>query len=102
MKKTMILIMVTAFTVGISIPAASANSDIDAAKLFKAKCKMCHKINKKKKPPAVSLMTSDVDVLRSVITDGRKSMPKFGKKLSPEKIEALITFIQQNNKGEEQ
>ena len=96
LKKTIILIMATAFAAGMSLQTASASSGIDGAKLFKAKCKMCHKMEKKRKPPAVSNMTGDVDVLRSVIVDGRKSMPKFGKKLSPEKVEALIKFIQDN------
>ncbi|ATX81951.1 Cytochrome C oxidase, cbb3-type, subunit III [Mariprofundus ferrinatatus] len=91
MKKTIVMMMAAAFF-GLTAQSALA-SDIDAEKIFNGKCKMCHKIDSKKMGPAVKLMNPDEAVLKATITDGRKMMPAYGKKLTGEEIDALVAFI---------
>ncbi|PIQ34824.1 MAG: hypothetical protein CO186_12715 [Zetaproteobacteria bacterium CG_4_9_14_3_um_filter_49_83] len=93
MKKTMLLL--TAVMIGLSSQAALA-SDIDVEKVFKKKCAMCHKADAKKVGPALKDMNVDAEVLKLTITEGRKMMPAFAKKLSGEEIEALVAYIQSN------
>ncbi|MDQ6970377.1 MAG: cytochrome c [Mariprofundus sp.] len=90
MKKTYLIIAAAA---GFAFSTQVAMAEINAEKLYNSKCKMCHKIDKKKIGPAFSKMNSDPAILKAVITDGRKMMPKFGKKLGEEKIDALVAFI---------
>ncbi len=92
--KTTIKMMMVAMVFGFSMQSAVASDAPDGAKLFDKKCKMCHGIEKKKMGPAAKAMNSDSDALRSAITDGQKRMPAFGKKLSADEINALVTFIQ--------
>ena len=66
----------------------------DAEAIYKSKCKMCHKIDKKKVGPAFKDMNKDPAVLKATITNGRKLMPKFSRKLSEEEIDSMVTFIQ--------
>ena len=94
MKKTIVMMMAAAFF-GLTAQSALA-SDIDGAKLFNGKCKMCHKIDGKKMGPGLKQMTTDAAALKTTITDGRKMMPTYGKKLSGEQIDALVAFIQSN------
>ena len=90
MKKTyMILAAIACF--GLSSQVAMA--EVNAEKIYKSKCKMCHKIDKKKMGPAFKAMNSDPAVLKDVITNGRKSMPKFGSKLNEEQVDAMVAFI---------
>ncbi|MDQ7005023.1 MAG: cytochrome c [Ghiorsea sp.] len=90
-----ILTAITSLTVAVFLVQPATASDMpDGAKIFSQKCKMCHAIDKKKVGPAVQAMNADAEVLRTTITDGRKRMPKFGKKLSTEQIDALVEFIQ--------
>lgn len=84
--------------VALSSQVSMASDMPDGAKIFKKKCKMCHAINKKKVGPAVSAMNSDAETLRSAIANGQKRMPKFGHKLSGEEIDALVVFIQAQEK----
>ncbi len=92
MKKSVFSIAVAALCVVAAQPALAG--DIDAGKIYKQKCKMCHKFDRKKMGPAFKDMNRDPAVLKSVITNGRRMMPKFGKKLSAEEIEAMVKFIQ--------
>jgi len=71
-----------------------ATAGVDAEGIFKKKCKMCHAFDKKKMGPAFKDMNKDAKVLKTMITNGRKMMPKFGKKLSGEEIDAMVAFIQ--------
>ncbi len=96
MKKTMQIIL-AASLLGLITSPAMADDMSDGAKLFKKKCKMCHAISKKKVGPAVVNMSADVDILTETITNGRKRMPKFGRKFSAEEIESLVAFIQSNH-----
>ncbi len=91
MKKSY-LILAAAACFGLSSQIAIAG--IDADKIFSKKCKMCHKIDKKKIGPAFKDMNADPAVLKATITNGRKMMPRFGKKLSGEEIDAMVAFIQ--------
>ncbi|MDX8390426.1 MAG: cytochrome c [Mariprofundaceae bacterium] len=92
MKKLTVLMLMLACVI-FSVPAMASDAP-NGAKLFKGKCKMCHAMDRKKMGPAVMKMNKDAEVLRVTITDGRKSMPKFGKKLGAEKINALVDYIQ--------
>jgi len=91
MKKITLMLLVPIFF-GLSIPAAMAN--VDGPGLFKKKCAMCHAVDKKKVGPALKDMNRDLNVLKAIIADGRKMMPKFGKKLGESEIDALVKYIQ--------
>ncbi len=92
MKKIMGFLAVSAL-IAIGAQAMPANATEDGGKLFKKKCAMCHKVDRKKVGPAVKSMTTDEAALKSVITHGRKMMPAFGKKLNEAQIDALVAFI---------
>jgi len=91
MKKIIPILLVSAFF-GLGVPVAMASPD--GPKLFKKKCAMCHAVDKKKFGPALKNMNRDPEILKTVIADGRKAMPKFGKKLGEAKIDALVKYIQ--------
>jgi len=91
MKKTY-LILAAAACFGFTSQLAMAEVNVD--KIYSSKCKMCHKIDKKKVGPAFKDMNSDPVALKAAITDGRKMMPKFSKKLTGEEIDAMVAFIQ--------
>ena len=90
MKKT-ILIAAAAALMGLA--AQPAMAEVDGAKVFSKKCKMCHAIDRKKVGPAVKDMNTDTAVLKTTITEGRKSMPKLGSKLSEEEIDAVVSYL---------
>jgi len=90
MKKIIPMILISAFF-GLSVQTAIA--DIDGSKLFKKKCAMCHAVDKKKVGPALKDMNRDPEALKATITNGRKMMPKFGKKLDEVEIDALVKYI---------
>jgi len=91
MKKMIFAASVLAFVFG---SAGSAIAGVDAEAIYKKKCKMCHKFDKKKMGPAFKDMNKDPEVLKTTITNGRKMMPKWGSKLSAEEIDAMVAFIQ--------
>jgi len=93
MKKTL-LASITLAVFAMTSQTAMANDDINAKKIFSKKCKTCHSLTKKKFGPAFKDMNSDSKVLLSAITNGRKSMPKFNKKLSSDEIAAMVSFVQ--------
>ena len=80
---------------GLLATPAFASDAPDGAKIFKSKCAMCHKVDKKKMGPAVKAMNTDAEVLRSVVAEGRKMMPKFSGKLSAEEIDAVVAYIKE-------
>ncbi|MDX8414241.1 MAG: cytochrome c [Mariprofundales bacterium] len=92
MKKTVLTLAIAAFCT-VSAQSSLA-SDIDASKIYSKKCKMCHKFDRKKIGPAFKDMNKDAASLKNTLINGRKMMPKFGKKLSGEEIDAMIAFIQ--------
>lgn len=90
-----ILTVIVSLTVAVFLVQPAMASDMpDGAKIFSQKCKMCHALDRKKMGPSLNSMSANAEVLHAVITDGRKRMPKFGKKLSVEQIDALVEFIQ--------
>ena len=94
MKKAY-LILAAAACFGLSSQVAMADG-INAEKLYNSKCKMCHKVDGKKMGPGFKQMNSDAAVLKDVITNGRKSMPKFSSKFNEEQIDAMVAFIISN------
>jgi len=93
MTKT-ILTSITLAMFAITSQTAMANDDINAKKIFSKKCKTCHSLTKKKFGPAFKDMNNDAKVLLTTITNGRKPMPSFKKKLSSDEIAAMVSFIQ--------
>jgi mono/diheme cytochrome c family protein len=91
MKKIFFTISTAALLI-LGINTAMAGPDAGA--IFKSKCAMCHDLEKKKMGPAIKAMNKDAAVLKEMITNGLKMMPKFGKKLSSEEIDAIVAFIQ--------
>lgn len=95
MKKLLQAIMVLTFF-GFTTAPVMASGDIDGVKLFSKKCKMCHAMSKNKTGPALTAMNQDEAVLRNVITNGsskKKMMKAYGKKLSSEQIDSLVSYI---------
>jgi len=90
MNKIFVLTMTAALA---ALAAQPAMAGEDGAKIFKSKCAMCHALDKKKFGPAVRDMNADNAVLKETVTNGRKSMPKFGKKLSAEQIDAVVEYL---------
>jgi len=93
MKKT-ILASITLAVFAMTSQTAMAGNGINVEKIFSKKCKMCHSLSKKKMGPAFKDMSSDSVVLLEAITNGRKMMPKFNKKLSSDEIAAMVSFVQ--------
>lgn len=91
MKKTY-LIIAAAACFGLTSQVAMA--EVNADTIYNSKCKMCHKIDKKKVGPGFAMMNTDASVLKEAITNGRKLMPKFSGKLNEEEIDAMVAFIQ--------
>ena len=77
---------------------AIASDAPDGANIFSKKCAMCHKIDKKKVGPAVKAMNQDTEMLRSVIENGKKMMPKYSGKLSAEEIDAVVAYLKEQQK----
>jgi len=91
----MIKIMRLAFTVSVfsllfpGVVLAKA----DGAKLFTARCKICHAVDGKKMSPAPKCMNTHAKVLRTTIANGRRMMPPYGEMLDTEEIDALVAYI---------
>jgi len=96
MKKTYLLIAAAAC---FGLTSQVAMAEVDAENIYNGKCKMCHKIDKKKMGPGFALMNNDAAILKAAITDGRKSMPKFSGKLNEEEIDAMVAFILSKQAG---
>ncbi|HED13479.1 MAG TPA: cytochrome c [Gammaproteobacteria bacterium] len=90
MKKTVLMIMAAT---GLAFTAQSAVAAVDGEAIFKKKCKACHSYDKKKLGPAFKDMDKDAKVLRETIINGKKIMPKWGKILSADEVDALVALI---------
>ncbi|HXH71963.1 MAG TPA: cytochrome c [Mariprofundaceae bacterium] len=93
MNKTIALVMIAGFA---ALAAQPAMANELGEKIFKSKCSICHAIDKKKVGFAVKDMNADNAVLKDVVTNGRKAMPKFGSKLSAEEIDAVVAYLAAN------
>jgi cytochrome c6 len=111
MKRSAQLIVVTvavifssALWLGTAHPASSALTPTDAATIYKNQCATCHGANghatlkgKLKGAPNFSdprwqAKTSD-DHIFNTISNGHDRMPAFGKKLTADEIQSLISYI---------
>ncbi len=96
--KNALKVLATLAVIGMISTPATASTAPDGAKIFKKKCTMCHKVDRKKVGPAVKAMNQDSEVLRSTITNGRKMMPKYSSKLSAEEIDAVVSYLKEQQK----
>lgn len=94
-------------TAGHGVSVAFAANLAHGKKIYKAKCRKCHgKEGKGDGPKAKSLKKkprdytdkakmsefTDADLIK-VVKEGKKPMPKFGKKLNDKDIEDVIAYI---------
>lgn len=77
-----------------------AQSESDAAAIYKKMCAPCHKLDGKGGPMNTPDFTSKEwqtkhkdDELIQVVTSGQKMMPAFGQRLKAEEIKALISKV---------
>jgi cytochrome c2 len=96
--KNSLKILAALAVIGMMSTPAIASDAPDGAKIFKKKCGMCHKVDKKKVGPAVKAMNQDAEMLRSVIVNGKKMMPKYSGKLSAEEIDAVVAYMKEQQK----
>ncbi len=83
--------VMTVAVLGFGIQPAMA--EVNTTKIFKKRCALCHSLKKRKFGPPFIHMNTDPKVLKTTITNGRKSMPKFGSKLSSAEIDAMVSYI---------
>jgi cytochrome c6 len=97
MKKTMVVLAMSAMLVTIAMPAFAA----EGAATFKAKCAMCHGADGTKENPGMGVKSlagadiqkqSDAD-LTATVTKGKGKMPAYAGKLSDEDIKAVVAFV---------
>ncbi|MGB9402488.1 MAG: cytochrome c [Candidatus Acidiferrales bacterium] len=111
MQKVRFPFVPAAFLVGLMTlalpPMARAQSE--AAKVFKAKCTLCHGEDGSANTPtgkalkAKDLRSDEVQKksdaeLEGIITKGLGKMPAFGSKLSADTIKSLVAYIRQISK----
>jgi mono/diheme cytochrome c family protein len=84
----------------------SARAQDDAAKVYKARCELCHAADGSGNSPtgkslkAKDLRSDEVQKmsdaeLADAIAKGKSKMPAFGSKLSPDTIKSLVVYIRQ-------
>jgi mono/diheme cytochrome c family protein len=89
----------------LSAPDAARAQD-DAAKVYKARCELCHAADGSGNSPigkslkAKDLRSDEVQKmsdgeLADAIAKGKGKMPAFGSKLSPDAIKSLVAYIRQ-------
>ena len=104
MKSRILIIAALLTAAALALPAAAPASAPDGAKLYKDNCIGCHgpdgsgqtPMGKAQKAgdlrsPAVQDQTDAQ--LNATVTKGKGKMQPFGKKLSPEEIAAVISYI---------
>ena len=89
--KSMTSAVVGIVLLGFDIQPAMA--EMSATTIFKKHCALCHDLNKRKIGPAFIQMSTDPEVLKTTITDGRNIMPKFRGRLSAEEIDTMVSYI---------
>jgi len=93
MKKHIATALAILAVAGFMAVPAMASDAPDGAEIFKRKCTMCHALDRKKMGPAVKNMNRDAEMLKATIKKGRKSMPKYGSKLSDAEIDAVVAYL---------
>ena len=101
-------VLLALFLIQSRTPAMVTLTD-DAAALFKAKCVACHGADASGNTPVGKtlkirdLRSAEVQgqsdaQLFTIISNGKGKMPAYGKSLSKEQIELLVSFIRQQGK----
>ena len=78
----------------------------DGEDIFRARCSICHGVDgagktaRGKKLKVPDLRSSEVqelsdEELAETVSDGKGEMPAFGKKLGPEKIQQVVSYLRQ-------
>ncbi len=85
---------------GTSQPDGAASGEVDGAAVFTASCAGCHGrdgqggIGPQLAGEVVDRFP-DIEDQIAVVTDGRGGMPSFDGRLSPEEIEAVVTYTRE-------
>lgn len=86
--------------------SGAARAQDDAAKVYKARCELCHSADGSGSSPtgkalkAKDLRSDEVQKmsdaeLADIIAKGKGKMPAFGSKLSPDTIKSLVVYLRQ-------
>ena len=101
------LLAVAILTVGFARPALAGDA-VNGGKLFAANCAACHiggsnVVNRQKTLKLDDLEEYKMDSLDAIIkqaTNGKGVMPAFGRRLKPDQIEDIATYVlEQAGKG---
>ena len=95
MKRIILLIAVCGTIAAAFSNAYSLPQKPDGKALYERKCSRCHGDDGTlEKKGADNLQESDLSdlALTRIITEGKRKMPAFGTKLSPEQIQAIATY----------
>ncbi|MEH2180465.1 cytochrome c6 PetJ [Nostoc sp.] len=102
MKKmiTVMLLGIAIFIFAFSLPALAADA-ASGAKVFSANCASCHMGGKNlvqadkslKKDALEKYDMYSAEAIISQVTNGKNAMPAFGKRLKPEQIEDVATYV---------
>jgi len=93
MRKVMMTTLAASMLLAFQGTGIAEEGMINSAANFKKNCKICHKLDKKGMGPAILSMSTDPIILTKAITNGRKAMPSFTKKLSTEEIKAMVKHL---------
>ena len=94
-------VFVLAALLGVTMPS---RADEASEKLYKTKCAACHgadgkgetavgKANKMRDLGSADVQKLSDEDLQEIITKGKGKMQAFGKKMSPEEIAAVVTYL---------
>ena len=93
------------FCLGLAL-ANTAWAEVDSAQLYKTNCAMCHAADGSGNSPSGKALKakdlrsdevqkkSDAELIEG-ISKGQGKMPAFGKKLKPEQIQQLVSYVRQ-------
>jgi cytochrome c oxidase cbb3-type subunit 3 len=99
---------VVAYLRGLAVPAKGASGSAEAAKLFQAKCVLCHAKDAKGNPAMAKGFAVDPSALNlagkeiqekkdpeisSLILKGKGKMPSFKGKLSEKEVDAIVGYL---------
>lgn len=84
--------------------SVSAFGQSEGGSLFKAKCAACHgadgkgettmgKMDKLRDMGSEDVQKQSDDELTGIITNGKGKMPAYGKRMKPEQVKDLVTYI---------
>ena len=74
----------------VAILVVPAVAQDDGAVIYKSKCQKCHGVDGMSHTKIVQMQDAD---LVAVVTNGRKHMPAFGKKLTGDQIASVVAYI---------